>query len=44
MFDLFGVLVLVVLVVLFAWLARRAWGSKRRILRGDFKKLPGVAN
>ncbi len=37
MFDLFGVLALVILLILFAWLARRAWRSKRRII-----KWPGV--
>ncbi len=33
MFDLVGVLVLVVLIVLFGWLTTRAWGSKRKILK-----------
>jgi hypothetical protein len=33
MFDWLGVLVLVVLVLLFAWLTRRAWGSRHAILK-----------
>lgn len=33
MFDFVGVLILVVLVVLFGFLTRRAWGSKRKILK-----------
>lgn len=35
--NLFGLLVLVALVVLFGWLAKRAWGAKRW-----FVKFPGV--
>ncbi len=33
MFDFVGVLILVVLIVLFGWLAKRAWGSKRAFLK-----------
>lgn len=33
MFDFVGALVLIVLVVLFGWLALRAWGSKRALLK-----------
>lgn len=33
MFDFVGVIVLVALVALFSWLAKRAWGSKRKILK-----------
>lgn len=33
MFDFVGVGVLIVLIVLFGWLASRAWRSKRRILK-----------
>lgn len=33
MFDYAGVIVLVVLIVLFAWLTTRAWASKRKVLK-----------
>ena len=42
MFDIVGVLVLVVLAALFAWLTRRAWDSKQRILKWPALLLSGL--
>ncbi len=40
--NIVGLLVLVALIVLFAWLTRRAWGSKHRILKWPALILSGL--
>lgn len=42
MIDLIGTLILVVLIVLGAWLVKRAWGSRRKILRWIGVPLAGL--
>ncbi|MDE3091307.1 MAG: cytochrome c, partial [Chloroflexota bacterium] len=40
--NIIGVLILITLVVLFAWLTRRAWGSKHKILKFPVLILTGL--
>ncbi len=42
MFDLIGLFVLVVLIVLGAWLVKRAWGSRRKFLKWAGVLLAGL--
>jgi hypothetical protein len=42
MFDTIGTFVLVALIVLCAWLVKRAWGSRRKILKWIGVPLAGL--